>query len=219
MNRKSTAERYRVSISRRIDLSHRYSRGMHAATADDAQLETIQRVDRWRFPRCMSYFVQFILLVLSRCNEVRSELRTIYGIRVSLSLSAFSSHNENRSLPDSYLLRNDIRYGRVIDYFNARVWSPAALIKICQHWRASCKLVSIASKTGIPPWGQPKMQSRMNMMIVVRRQHFLPDPLIHKTKNRVSFFAAPSPLPLLLPSSVFSTVFTYGFHSINLDSL
>lgn len=53
----------------------------------------------------------------------RSELRTIYGIRVSLSLSfsAFSSHNENRSLPDSYLLRNDIRYGRVIDYFNARV--------------------------------------------------------------------------------------------------
>lgn len=43
----------------------------------------------------------------------RSELRTIYGIRVSLSLSfsAFSSHNENRrSLPDSYLLRNDIRY-------------------------------------------------------------------------------------------------------------
>lgn len=109
--------------------------------------------------------------------------------------------------------------GRVIDYFNARVWSPAALIKICQHWRASCKLVSIASKTGIPPWGQPKMQSRMNMMIVVRRQHFLPDPLIHKTKNRVSFFAAPSPLPLLLPSSVFSTVFTYGFHSINLDSL
>lgn len=41
----------------------------------------------------------------------RRELRTIYGIRVSLSLSAFSSHNENRrSLPDSYLLRNDIRY-------------------------------------------------------------------------------------------------------------
>lgn len=139
-------------------------------------------------------------------------------LSLSLSLSTFSlSHNENRrSLPDSYLLRNDIQY-------RMDAWSiiltplSAVLIKICQHWRASCKLVSIASKTGIPPWaGQPKMQSRTNMGIFHDRpRQRLPGPSIKIKINRVSFSTA---LIFLSPRSVYS-VFTYGFHSINFDSL
>lgn len=128
-----------------------------------------------------------------------SNVRFMEYESLSLSLSTFSlSHNENRrSLPDSYLLRNDIQY-------RMDAWSiiltplSAVLIKICQHWRASCKLVSIASKTGIPPWaGQPKMQSRTNMGIFHDRptKTTFARP-IDKNKNQSSKFFHRPDLPL-----------------------